>query len=123
MRPIADGVMAATHKLVDQALSGQWHEVPKTIEQRRLLLDQLKAGASPQDQAWLGALKEAIAESDAAVATISKAAGQEQHQDRQLSGAPGQGTGAADAAPSVSPDDLSAPASTLEWIARSRGIG
>ena len=39
--PIADGVMAATHKLVQQAMTGQWQEVPKTIQERRDLLDQI----------------------------------------------------------------------------------
>src|SRR5688572_8640678 len=71
--PIADGVLAATHRLVQQAMSGQWQEVPKTIEERRLLLDKLSASASPQDQQWLGALKQAMAESDAAVAKMSAA--------------------------------------------------
>src|SRR5688572_27831752 len=70
--PIADGVLAATHRLVQQAMSGQWHEVPKTLEERRLLLDKLSASASPQDQQWLGALRQAMAESDAAVAAISQ---------------------------------------------------
>jgi len=70
---IADGVMAATHKLVQQAMSGQWQEVPKTVEQRRALLDQLTASASPQDQQWLSALQQAMAESDAVVSKISQA--------------------------------------------------
>lgn len=65
--PIADGVMAATHKLVHQAMTGQWQEVPKTVEERRVLLDQLSATARPQDQLWLSALKQAMAESDAVV--------------------------------------------------------
>ncbi|HEY4369377.1 MAG TPA: hypothetical protein VGN07_19245 [Steroidobacteraceae bacterium] len=69
--PIADGVMAATHKLVQQALQGHWQEVPKTIEQRRMLLDQLSATASPQDRQWVDALRQAMAESDKAVAQIS----------------------------------------------------
>jgi hypothetical protein len=69
--PIADGVLAATHRLVQQAMSGQWQEVPKTIEERRVLLDKLSASASPSDQQWLGALKQAMAESDAAVAKMS----------------------------------------------------
>lgn len=69
----ADVVMAATHKLVQQAMQGQWQEVPKTVEQRRVMLDRLSATASPQDQQWLGALKQAIAESDAAVAKIAAA--------------------------------------------------
>lgn len=68
---IADGVMAATHKLVQQAMQGHWQDVPKTLEQRRALLDQLSAAASPQDRPWLDALKQAMAESDAAVAKIA----------------------------------------------------
>ena len=71
--PIADGVLAATHRLVQQAMSGQWQEVPKTVEERRVLLDKLTAGASPQDQQWLAALKQAMAESDAVVASMTPA--------------------------------------------------
>jgi hypothetical protein len=71
--PIADGVMAATQRLVQQAMSGQWQEVPKTVEHRRLLLEQLSASASPQDRQWLGALQQAMAESDAAVNAIAPA--------------------------------------------------
>jgi hypothetical protein len=69
--PIADGVMAATHKLVQQAMSGQWNEVPKTISERRELLNKLSASASPQDHQWLSALRQAMAESDAVVANIN----------------------------------------------------
>jgi recombinational DNA repair ATPase RecF len=71
--PIADGVMAATYKLVQQAMTGQWQDVPKTIEERRVLLDQLSASATAQDQQWLAALKQAMAESDAAVAKMATA--------------------------------------------------
>jgi hypothetical protein len=67
--------MAATHKLVQQAMTGQWQDVPKTIEERRMMLDQLSASATAQDQQWLGALKQAMAESDAAVAQMSQADG------------------------------------------------
>jgi hypothetical protein len=72
--PIADGVMAATHKLVQQAMTGQWQEVPKTIQERRDLLAQLSSSARPQDQQWLDALRQAMTESDAAVAQIAQAA-------------------------------------------------
>lgn len=71
--PIADGILAATHKLVQQAMTGQWQDVPKTIEERRVLLDRLNASATLQDQQWLSALRQAMAESDAAVAKISAA--------------------------------------------------
>jgi len=73
--PIADGVMAATQRLVQQAMSGQWSEVPKTVEHRRELLERLSATASPQDKQWLGALQQAMAESDAAVNAMSQADG------------------------------------------------
>jgi hypothetical protein len=71
--PGADVVLAATYKLVQQAMTGRWQDVPKTVEERRVLLDQLVAGSRPQDQEWLGALKQAMAESDAAVAQMSSA--------------------------------------------------
>lgn len=70
---IADGVLAATHKLVQQAMTGQWQDVPKTVQERRELLNNLSASASPQDRQWLGALQSAMAESDAAVAKIAPA--------------------------------------------------
>jgi hypothetical protein len=63
--------MAATHKLVQQAMSGQWADVPKTVNERRELLDKLSATASPQDQQWLSALRQAMAESDAVVASMN----------------------------------------------------
>jgi hypothetical protein len=72
---IADGVLAATHKLVQQAMTGQWQEVPKTVEERRVLLDRLSASASPADHSWLSALKQAMAESDAAVARMATVEG------------------------------------------------
>ena len=72
--PIADGVMAATHKLVQQAMTGQWQEVPKTIQERRDLLARLSSTARPQDQPWLEALRQAMTESDAAVAQIAQSA-------------------------------------------------
>ena len=71
---IADGVLAATHKLVQQAMTGQWQDVPKTVQERRELLNNLSASASPQDRQWLGALQQAMAESDAAVAQMTAAA-------------------------------------------------
>jgi hypothetical protein len=70
----ADSVLAATHKLVQQAMTGQWQDVPKTVQERRELLHSLTASASPQDRQWLGALQQAMAESDAAVAQMAAAA-------------------------------------------------
>jgi hypothetical protein len=73
--PLADGVMAATHKLVQQAMTGQWQDVPKTIAERQMLLERLSANATSQDQAWLSALKQAMAESDAAVGKMTQEIG------------------------------------------------
>jgi hypothetical protein len=87
--PIADGVLAATHRLVQQAMSGQWQDVPKTVEERRVLLDRLSASASAQDQQWLSALKQAMAESDAVVASLTP--------DRSPSAAPSRSSSAAGA--------------------------
>jgi hypothetical protein len=70
---LSDGIVAATHKLVQQAMTGQWQDVPKTVQERRVLLDNLSASATPQDRQWLGALQQAMAESDAAVAKIAPA--------------------------------------------------
>ena len=72
--PIADSVMAATYKLVQQAMSGQWQEVPKTIQERRDLLERISSTARPQDQQWLSALRQAMTESDAVVARMASAA-------------------------------------------------
>jgi hypothetical protein len=74
MSSIADSVLAATHKLVQQAMTGQWQDVPKTVQERRELLHSLTATASPQDRQWLGALQQAMAESDAAVAQMAATA-------------------------------------------------
>jgi hypothetical protein len=72
--PIADSVMAATYKLVQQAMSGQWQEVPKTVQERRDLLERISSTARPQDQQWLSALRQAMNESDAAIARMAAAA-------------------------------------------------
>jgi hypothetical protein len=72
--PIADSVMAATYKLVQQAMTGQWQDVPKTIQERRDLLDRISSTARPQDQQWLSALRQAMTESDAAVAKMAATA-------------------------------------------------
>jgi hypothetical protein len=73
--PLADGVMAATYKLVQQAMTGQWQDVPKTVQERRELLDKISSSARPQDQQWLSALRQAMTESDAAVAQMAQASG------------------------------------------------
>ncbi len=67
---LASRVMAATEKVVSQAMDGAWSEVPRTLEQRRALLDELSAQATPADQAWLMALQQAVAESDSAVQSM-----------------------------------------------------
>ena len=106
--PIADGVLAATHRLVQQAMSGQWQEVPKTIEERRVLLDKLSASASPQDQQWLGALRQAMAESDAVVASMTPDTTR------------GSGFGSEAVAPASAPDSTAAVDSVMDMIRGSK---
>jgi hypothetical protein len=66
-------VLAATDKLVKQAGDGDWPSVAKTVEQRRTLLDELtKSAPQPGEHDFLGALRAAVAESDAAVAVMSQ---------------------------------------------------
>lgn len=111
--PIADSVMAATHKLVQQAMQGQWQEVPRTVEQRRALLDQLTASATPQDQQWLGALRQAMNESDAAIAQMAAA-------DAPALDAPGVQSPTVASAMDPTHSALDRVSSTLEMLARRR---
>ncbi len=68
------GVLAATDKLVQQVGQGDWQSADKTIADRRLLLEQLsKQGPQPGEHDFLRALREAAAESEAALATMSQA--------------------------------------------------
>lgn len=71
---LASSVMAATEKVVSQALEGAWNEVPRTLEQRRELLNQLSAQAGTAEHAWLQALQQAVAESDSAVEAMAPTA-------------------------------------------------
>lgn len=111
--PIADSVMAATHKLVQQAMQGQWQEVPRTVEQRRVLLNELTAAATPQDYQWLSALKQAMVESDAAVQQIAAADPTAADDALNLEAAPG-------AAVDTSQSALDRVGSTMEMLARRR---
>ena len=112
--PIADSVMAATHKLVQQAMQGQWQEVPRTVEQRRMLLNELTAAATPQDHQWLSALKQAMEESDAAVQQIAAADPAAEDDALNLEVAPGA------AVVDTSQSALDRAGSTMEMLARRR---
>jgi hypothetical protein len=71
---LTDSIMAATDKLVKQAMSGNWKDIPTTLQQRRELLDQLMAAVkNPADHTALNALRQAVAESEAAVKTMAPA--------------------------------------------------
>ena len=67
------GVLAATDKVVQQANVGDWSAAKKSSDDRRLLLEQLTA-QEPQvaEHGFLRALREAAAESDVALARMSK---------------------------------------------------
>jgi hypothetical protein len=68
------GVLAATDKIVQQAGQGDWQSADKTSADRRLLLEQLsQQGPQPGEHDFLRALREAAAESEAALAKMSKA--------------------------------------------------
>jgi hypothetical protein len=109
--PIADAVMAATHKLVQQAMTGQWQEVPKTIQERRDLLARLSSTARPKDQPWLAALRQAMNESDAAVARIAQSA--------SSTTAPGSGpVGPASAGQSVVTEPTDAVATLMDMLGK-----
>lgn len=113
MSSIADSVLAATHKLVQQAMTGQWQDVPKTVQERRELLNNLSASASPQDRQWLGALQQAMAESDAAVAQMTAAAPAAQ--------SPGYGVApVVDSVGALDTPDTAAVDSMMEMLTKSR---
>src|SRR5690349_8568065 len=66
-------VLAATDRLVQQAGQGDLSSVAKTAEQRRMFLDALSASEpQPGEHEFLKAMRAAIAESDAAIAVMSK---------------------------------------------------
>jgi hypothetical protein len=68
------GVLAATDKLVQHAERGEWQSAGKTVADRRLLLEQLsQQPPQPGEHDFLRALREAAAESEAALATMSRA--------------------------------------------------
>jgi len=66
------GVLAATDNVVQKATVGDWPAALESSRDRRLLLEQLTQ-QEPQvgEHAFLRALREAAAESDAALATMS----------------------------------------------------
>ena len=58
---LSDGIVAATHKLVQQAMTGQWQDVPKTVQERRELLDEVNGLLHEIRSAWLAIAPEARA--------------------------------------------------------------
>ena len=81
------GVLAATDKLVQEAGSGDWQSVGKTAADRRMLLEQLaKEPPKPGEHDFLRALREAVAESDAALAQMSRAEPPKATADRDSNG-------------------------------------
>jgi hypothetical protein len=66
------GVLAATDKVVQRAYMGDWQAARQSSNDRRLLLEQLTQ-QEPQagEHGFLRALREAAAESDAALAQMS----------------------------------------------------
>lgn len=66
-RLMARGVVAATGRMVRQALAGQWNDVSITLQARRELFDQLQATATAaSEHSTVSALRAALRESDRA---------------------------------------------------------
>lgn len=64
-------VLAATDKISQQAGAGEWQSAGKTAADRRLLLEQLaQQPPQPGEHDFLRALREAAAESEAALAKM-----------------------------------------------------
>jgi hypothetical protein len=117
--PIADGVMAVTHKLVQQAMTGQWQEVPKTIQERQELLARLSSSAGPQDHAWLNALRQAMTESDAAVTQMAQSAAAPASPVTPASAAaPASAVGPASAGQSVVTEPTDAVATVMDMLGK-----
>jgi len=69
------GVLAATDKMVGHVGSGDFLSAQKTLADRRVLLEQLASQApQPGEHDFLRALREAAAESEAALKAMSAAA-------------------------------------------------
>ncbi len=66
-RLLARGVVAATGRMMRQALAGSWHEVGVTLAARRELFETLQTLAThPDEQSTVQALRAALRESDRA---------------------------------------------------------
>ena len=72
-RLMARGVVAATGRMIRQAMAGAWGDVSMTIEVRRDLFDRLrKSAVDPREQSCVHALQAALKESDRAFADAAR---------------------------------------------------
>jgi len=69
-RLLAQGIVTATRTLVASAMNGNWDDLPGLALSRRTLLEQLEAGASPEEQSCISALRQAVDESDTVFASM-----------------------------------------------------
>lgn len=70
-RLLVNGILAATARLVREAMQGDWRRATAVSLHRRVLLDKLGAMGLEGEQAAVIALRQAVAESDRALAVMS----------------------------------------------------
>lgn len=69
-RLLAQGIVTATRTLVVSALHGNWSECPGLALHRRNLLERLEEAGTPDEQACIVALRQAVDESDSLFAAL-----------------------------------------------------
>lgn len=72
---MVNGILGQTSQLVRSALGGNWNGVVATAERRRELLGRLEEQCFARDEAAVTALRQAVAESDQALAIIGSFSG------------------------------------------------
>lgn len=72
-RLLVNGILGQTSQLVRYALGGNWSGVVAAAERRRELLRRLENHCFSQDETVVTALRQAVAESDRALATMGSA--------------------------------------------------
>ena len=76
-RFLAEAVLAATGRLVGQARDGAWEDIPRTLRERRELLDDLEREPrhGALESSCVAALRSAVAESERVLTELRCVAG------------------------------------------------
>jgi hypothetical protein len=72
-RLLANAILAATNRVVRDAMHGEWSSAAATSLQRRALLCRLERERLASEQGSVEALRRAVAEAERALATMSAA--------------------------------------------------